>query len=192
MLMERLKAEMKRHAIVKNDKIVALDAVLNQMVDPSLIMEIGEAFAARFAGESVSKVVTLEASGIAPAFATALRLGVPLVFARRKKTPVADPDVYSERVPSFSKGQVSDLIIAKRLLSHDDRILVIDDIIANGGALAGLLRIIGQAGAEVAGIGIVVEKTFQSGASLIRDKGYRLESLVRIRSLSGGTIEFEE
>jgi len=190
--MERLKAEMKRHAIVKNDKIVALDAVLNQMVDPSLIMEIGEAFAARFAGESVSKVVTLEASGIAPAFATALRLGVPLVFARRKKTPVADPDVYSERVPSFSKGQVSDLIIAKRLLSHDDRILVIDDIIANGGALAGLLRIIGQAGAEVAGIGIVVEKTFQSGASLIRDKGYRLESLVRIRSLSGGTIEFEE
>jgi len=188
--MDRLKAEILRHAVVKNEKIVELDGILTQRVDPGLMLEIGEAFAARFSGEDVSKVVTVEASGIAPAFATAMKLGVPLVFARRRKTPITDPDVYLERVPSFTKGHVSDLIIAKRLLSHEDRILVIDDIISNGGALAGLLRIIGQAGATVAGIGIVVEKSFQSGAQLLRDKGYRVESLVRIRSLAGGAIEF--
>jgi|SRR5690606_26083367 xanthine phosphoribosyltransferase len=190
--MERLKAEIRRHAVVRNEKIVELDAVLTQKVDPGLMMEIGETFAERFRDAGVNKVVTVEASGIAPAFAAALKLGVPLVFARRRKTPITDPDVYIERVPSFTKGHVSDLIIAKRLLSHEDRILVVDDIISNGGALAGLLRIIGQAGASVAGIGIVVEKTFQSGADLLRGKGYRVESLVRIRSLAEGAIEFDE
>lgn len=190
--MERLKTELLRHAVIKNEEIVTLDAVLNQMVDPALMMDIGDLFAERFADAGVTKVVTVEASGIAPAFATALRLGVPLVFARRKKTKVSDPDAYCERVPSFSKGIVSDLIIAKRLLSPDDRILVIDDIIANGGALAGLLRIIGQAGAAVAGIGIVVEKAFQPGARTLRDQGYRVESLVRIRSLAGGKMDFED
>lgn len=188
--MERLKTEIKRHAIVKNDQIVTLDAVLNQMVDPALMLEIGEAFTARFAGERINKVVTVEASGIAPAFAVAQKLAVPLVFARRKKTLVTDPDVYCERVPSFSKGHVSDLIIAKRLLAPGDRMLVIDDIIANGGALAGLLRIIAQAGTEVAGIGIVVEKSFQPGAAALREQGYRVESLVTIRSLAGGEIVF--
>lgn len=190
--MERLKTELLNHAIVKNEKIITLDAVLNQMVDPGLMAEIGEAFAERFAGTTITKVVTVEASGIAPAFATAARLGVPLLFARRKKTPVIDPDVYCERVPSFTKGHVSDLMIAKRLLSHEDRILVIDDIIANGGSLAGLVRILDQAGAKVAGIGIVVEKSFQPGAAMLRDKGYRVESLVRIRSLAGGRIAFGE
>lgn len=188
--MERLKTEIFRHAAVNNDQIVTLDAVLNQMVDPELVMEIGQAFADRFSGERISKVVTVEASGIAPAFAVALRLGVPLVFARRKKTPVTDPDVYSERVPSFSKGQVSDLIVAKRLLSPEDRILVIDDIIGNGGALAGLVKIIARSGASVAGIGIVVEKSFQPGADALRQQGHRVESLVNIRSLAGGKIEF--
>ena len=125
------------------------------------------------------------------AFAAALTLGVPLVFARRKKTLLADQDAYCERVPSFTKGIVTDIMVSRQYLSPDDRVLFIDDIIANGDAARGLIKIIERSGAKLAGLGIAVEKSFQAGGRTLREQGIRVESLVRIKSLDGGSIIFE-
>lgn len=190
--MEQLKQRiLQESAIVSND-ILRLDSIINQQVDPSLIMEIGKELAARFKNEGVTKVLTIESSGIPAALAAALELNVPLVFARRKQTVINDPDSYVERVPSFTKGMVSDLVISKQFLNSDDRILFIDDIIANGDGARGLVKIIQQAGAELVGMGIVVEKSFQAGANYFREQGYRVESLVKIASLESGKIVFKD
>ena len=188
--MELLKQRILQEAEVLSDQVLILDSILNQQVDPGLIMLIGREFAGKFGGERIDKVVTVESSGISVAFATAYALGVPLVFARRKKPLVSDPEAYSERVPSFTKGIVTDLIISRKYLKQGERVLLIDDIIANGDVARGLIRIIERSGAQVAGIGIVVEKTFQSGARTIRESGHRVESLVRITSLKDGSITF--
>ena len=171
--------------------VVKLDHILNHQVDPVLTMEMGKEFAARFAGLGITKVITVESSGIPVSFATALELGVPLLFARRKKTLIADADHYSERVPSFTKGIVTDLMVSKSMLSRDDRLLFVDDIIANGDAAKGLVRIIERSGAELVGMGVVVEKAFQSGGRTMREMGIRMESLVRIVSLDNGIV-FED
>jgi xanthine phosphoribosyltransferase len=181
-----------KEATVLNSEVLKLDSLLNHGVDPQLTMEMGKAFAQRFAGEKITKVITVESSGIPVAFATALELGVPLVFARRKKTLLGEPDAYCERVPSFTKGIVTDLLVSRQLLDSGDSVLFIDDIIANGDAARGLLRIVEQSGARLVGIGIVVEKSFQAGGRTLRELGYRVESLVKIRSLEGNTVSFEE
>lgn len=188
--MERLKQRILQEAEVLSDQVLTLDSILNQQVDPELILRLGREFAQRFGGERIDKVLTIEASGISVAFATALELRVPLVFARRKKTLVSDPEAYIERVPSFTKGIVTDLIVSRKFLKPGEKILLIDDIMARGDAARGLIRIVERAGAELVGVGIVIEKSFQSGARTIREAGYRLESLVRIVSLEGGTIQF--
>ncbi|MGU3470514.1 xanthine phosphoribosyltransferase [Paenibacillus sp. D51F] len=190
--MEQLKQRILQEASVMSSDVVKLDAILNHQVDPVLTMEMGREFARIFAEEQVTKVITVESSGIPVAFATALELGVPLLFARRKKTLIADPDHYSERVPSFTKGIVTDLMVSKSMLSADDRLLFIDDIIANGDAARGLVRIIERSGASLAGLGVVVEKAFQAGASTIRESGIRVESLVKIASLENGNIVFAD
>lgn len=190
--MEELKERIKREGVVASQQVLQLDAILNHQVDPALTMEMGRAFAARFASEGVTKVVTVESSGIAVAFAVALELGVPMIFARRKKTLLADPDSYVERVPSFTKGIVTDLMLPKRFIKKEDRILLIDDIIANGDAARGLVKIIHSAEATLVGAGIVVEKCFQSGAQSLREQGIRLESLVRIQSLGEDGIVFAD
>jgi len=190
--MEQLKQRiLKESAIISND-VLRMDSIINQQVDPSLIMEIGKEFAARFREERITKVLTIESSGIPAAFATAYELNIPLVFARRKQTVINDPDSYVERVPSFTKGMVSDLVISKQFLSSDDRILFIDDIIANGDGARGLVKIIQSAGAELAGMGIVVEKSFQAGANFFREQGIRVESLVKIASLDSGEVVFKD
>jgi xanthine phosphoribosyltransferase len=189
--MDLLKEAILRDSVVVSDQVVTLDAVLNQQVDPALIMEIGKAFAQLYRNEQISKVLTIESSGISIAFATAYHLGVPLVFARRKKTLVSDPNTYNERVPSFTKGIVSDLWIAQSFLAQSDRILLIDDIIANGDAVRGLIRIIERSGAKLVGVGIAVEKSFQAGARTIQEQGYRVDSLVKISSLADGKVTFE-
>ena len=171
--------------------VVKLDTILNHQVDPVLTMEMGQEFARLYAEAGITKVITVESSGIPVAFETASVLGVPLVFARRKKSLIADPDAYVERVPSFTKGIVTDLLVSRQLLSESDRLLFIDDIIANGDAARGLVKIIERSGAELVGIGIVVEKSFQAGARALREQGYRVESLVRISSLDNGSITFE-
>ncbi len=189
--MQQLKQAILRDSVILSDSVITLDAVLNQQVDPALIMEVGRVFAQLYEHDGVSKVVTIESSGISIAFATAYHLGVPLVFARRKKTIVSDPNTYTERVPSFTQGIVSDLWIAHSFLSESDRILLIDDIIANGDAVRGMIRIVERSGATLVGLGIAVEKCFQAGARTIREQGYRLESLAKISSLADGKVTFE-
>lgn len=189
--MELLKERILREASILNQDVLKLDALLNHQVDPLLTQEMGKAFARLYAETPITKVITVESSGIPVAFSTALALGVPLVFARRKKTLIADPDAYCERVPSFTKGIVTDIMVSRQFLTADDTVLFIDDIIANGDAARGLIKIIERSGATLAGLGIVVEKSFQSGARTIREQGIRVESLVKIASLDGGKIRFE-
>lgn len=168
--MEKLKQAIVEQGVVVSDQVLKLDALLNHQVDPALTMEMGKQFAERFRDDGVTRVVTVESSGIAVAFATAYELGVPLVFARRKKTLLAEPDMLCERVPSFTKGIVTDILISREFISPDDRILFIDDIIANGDAARGLVKIIERSGATLVGAGIVVEKCFQLGANALREQ----------------------
>lgn len=190
--MDILKERLLKEAVVLNSDVLKVDSLLNHGVDPQLTMEMGKEFARRFAGENITKVITVESSGIPVAFATALELKVPLVFARRKKTLLGEHDAYTERVPSFTKGIVTDLIVSRQLLRADDSVLFIDDIIANGDAARGMVRIIEQSGARLAGIGIVLEKSFQAGGKALRELGFRVETLVKIQSLEGNTIVFGE
>lgn len=189
--MEELKQQILKQGVIVSDQVLNLDSILNHQIDPSLIMSLGKQFAERFKDEPITKVVTIESSGISVGFAAALELGVPLLFARRKKTLTTGQEVYSERVPSFTKGIVTDIVISKAFLQPHDKVLLIDDIIANGDAAKGLIKIIEVSGANLVGIGIVIEKAFQTGASSIREQGYRLESLVKITSLEHGNIELE-
>ncbi|GGA44404.1 xanthine phosphoribosyltransferase [Paenibacillus physcomitrellae] len=190
--MELLKQKILEQGVVVSDQVLLLDAILNEQVDPELTMEMGRAFAAIFKEEGITRVVTVESSGIAVAFATAYELGVPLVFARRKKTLLADPDSYVERVPSFTKGIVTDLVLSRKFLNAEDRVLFVDDIIANGDAAKGMIKIIERSGASLSGVGIVMEKCFQQGAKSLREQGIRVESLAKIASLEGGTVKFAE
>lgn len=189
--MELLKQRILEVGVVVSDQVLKLDAILNHQVDPALILELGKEFARRFAESKPDKVLTIESSGIPVAFTTALELGVPMVFARRKKTITMDQDTFSERVPSFTKGMVTDIMVSSAFLQKGERVLLIDDFIANGDAARGLIRIIERAGADLVGVGIVVEKSFQAGGISIREQGIRMESLVKIASLEGGRIEFE-
>jgi len=189
--MDILKERILEQGAVVSDQVLNLNALLNHQVDPVLMAAIGKRFAETFAGENITKVLTIESSGIAPAFATAYELKVPLVFARRKKSLTMDEDVFCERVPSFTKGIVTDIVVSRNVLSEKDRVLIVDDIIANGDAVRALIRIIGQSGASVAGLGVVVEKTFQPGGRLVRELGIRVESLVKIAGLKDGTMQFE-
>ncbi|GIO30221.1 MULTISPECIES: xanthine phosphoribosyltransferase [Paenibacillus] len=190
--MEKLKQRILEESTVMSEQVLNLDGILNHQVDPGLTMEMGREFAARFKDAGVTRVITVESSGISVAFATALELGVPLVFARRKKTLLADPDALCERVPSFTKGIVTDIMLSRKYIREQDKVLFIDDIIANGDAARGLVKIIGRSGAELVGLGVVVEKCFQAGARTIREQGIRLESLVKIESLDNGTITFTD
>jgi len=188
--MEALKDRILKEASIMTTDVLKLDGLLNHQVDPVLTMEMGREFARRYAEERITKVITVESSGIPIAFSTALTLGVPLLFARRKKTLIGDPDALCERVPSFTKGIVTDIMVSRQYLTPQDRVLFIDDIIANGDAARGLIKIIERSGAELAGLGIAVEKSFQAGGRALREMGVRVESLVKIASLDGGTITF--
>ncbi|GAB6926380.1 xanthine phosphoribosyltransferase [Paenibacillus sp. JCM 10914] len=188
--MEWLKERIVKEGVVLSDQVLKLDALLTHQVDPALIMEMGREFATRFKDRGVTKVITLESSGISVAFAVALELGVPMVFARRKKTLLADPDALCERVPSFTKGIVTDIMVSKQFLGENDRVLFIDDIIANGDAARGLIKIIERAGADLVGLGVVIEKSFQAGARTLREQDILVESLVTISSLEDGGVSF--
>lgn len=191
MSMDFLRDKILQESEVLSDHVITLDSILNQQVEPQLIMALGREFAKRYSSEKITKVLTIESSGISLGFATALELNVPLVFARRRKTLMSDPEAYSERVPSFTKGIVTDMLVSRKFLDPGDHILLIDDIIANGDAARGLIRIIERSGATLVGVGIAIEKSFQAGARTIRDQGIRVESLVKIASLQDGIIKFE-
>ncbi|WLR52962.1 xanthine phosphoribosyltransferase [Bacillus tianshenii] len=188
--MELLKQKIQNEGIVLSEEVLKVDSFLNHQMDPKLMQEIGNEFAKRFQEEKVTKVVTLESSGIGPALMTALALDVPLIFARKKKSLTLKEDILTASVYSFTKQETNDITISKKFINQNDTVLIIDDFLANGQAALGLIELVEQAGAEVAGIGIVIEKAFQNGAQKIAQKGYRIESLARIHSLENSRVTF--
>ncbi len=171
--------------------ILKVDGFLNHQMDIALIEEIGKEFYQRFSTCEVTKILTIEASGIGIACFVAQRFRVPLLFAKKAKTKNLGNDVYVSRVASFTHGNVNDVVVSKDYLSADDKVLIIDDFLANGQALRGLIDIVRQAGATVVGAGTVIEKGFQGGGDALRKEGVRVESLAIIHSMTDdGTIVF--
>ena len=188
--MRELEERIRRDGIVEDGDVLKVDSFLNHQMDVELFAAMGREWARLFAGEGVNKILTIEASGIGIACIAAQQFGVPVVFAKKSRTKNIAGDVYHVEIPSFTHGGVSDVIVSKRFLSPDDRLLLIDDFLANGAALEGLLALAEQAGASVAGAGVAVEKAFQPGGARIRARGVRVESLARIQSMGPGHIEF--
>ena len=190
--MKLLKDKVMAEGIVLGDNVLKVDSFLNHQMDPVLMREVGSEFARRFAGEGITKVLTIESSGIAPAIMTSLELGVPMIFARKHKSLTLKDDILVEKVYSFTKRESNEITVSRKFPHPEDRVLIIDDFLANGEAAFGLARIVEQVGASVVGVGIVIEKSFQPGARLLEEAGYRVESLVRIASLENGTVAFVE
>ncbi|MEZ2901594.1 MULTISPECIES: xanthine phosphoribosyltransferase [Acinetobacter] len=188
--MHALEQKILSEGIVLSDQVLKVDAFLNHQIDPVLMQQIGKEFAARFKDAGITKIITIEASGIAPAVMAGLELGVPVIFARKYQSLTLKDDLYRSKVFSFTKQIESTIAISNKHISSSDKALVIDDFLANGQAALGLADLIHQANAEVVGIGIVIEKSFQPGRQLLLDKGYRVESLARVKSLENGTVEF--
>ena len=187
--MELLEQRILKDGVVKDGDVLKVDSFLNHQIDAVLLDQLGAEFKRLFGDLPINKILTIEASGIAIAYATALRFGVPMVFAKKNQTRNIAGDVYSTRIQSFTHGRVYDVILSKQFLGPEDHVLIVDDFLANGCALEGLLDITGQAGATVEGIGIAVEKGFQQGGALIRGKGYRLESLAIVEAMDPETGE---
>ncbi|MEH7097743.1 xanthine phosphoribosyltransferase [Neobacillus vireti] len=175
---------------VLSDQVLKVDSFLNHQIDPFLMKEIGKEFAARFANEGITKIVTIESSGIAPAVMAGLYLNVPVVFARKRKSLTLTDDLLTASVHSFTKKETNEISISKKYLDEADRVLIIDDFLANGQAALGLVEIVQQSGAMVLGIGIVIEKAFQQGSEKLKERGLRVESLARIASLANGQVQF--
>ena len=187
--MNFLEERIKKDGIIRPGNVLKVDSFLNHQMDIALLDEIGREFKRRFAGETITKVLTIESSGIAIAFPVAREFGVPLVFAKKSKSVNIEGDVYVAEVESFTHKKTNQVIVAKKFLSSEDRVLIIDDFLANGCALQGLISIVDSADAEVVGCGIAVEKGFQEGGQRIRNLGYRLESLAIVQSMDAETGE---
>ena len=188
--MESLKKRILKDGKVKPGNVLKVDSFLNHQMDIDMLEQIGEEFKCRFEGAGINKILTIEASGIAIACMAAKAFGVPLVFAKKNQTKNIAGDVYTSKVQSYTHGRIYDVIVSKEFLNSDDKILVIDDFLANGCALDGLIDIANQAGAELCGIGIVIEKHFQGGGDRLRKQGIRVESLAMIKSMTDDSLEF--
>lgn len=190
--MQLLKQKINEQGTVLNNSILKVDSFLNHQIDPQLMVAMGKEFARRFAGTKITKILTIESSGIAVALAAALELNVPVVFARKKKSLTMNDEVYCTEVYSFTKQEVNKITVSKKFLAPQEKVLIIDDFLASGEAALGLANIVKLADSEVVGIGIVIEKTFQDGATKIKNAGYRLESLVRIAAFHANKVVFAE
>ena len=187
--MQLLKDRILKDGIVKPGNILKVDSFLNHQMDISLFEQMGEEFKKRFAGKEINKIVTIEASGIGIACVVAKYFNVPVVFAKKSKSINIEGDMYVAEVESFTHKCKNQVIVSKKFLSPEDKVLIIDDFLANGCALQGLISIITEAGASVEGIGIAIEKGFQMGGKLIRNLGYQLESLAIVDSMNADTKE---
>lgn len=186
--MERLKNKVIEDGVVIDEKILKVDGFLNHQIDAVLMHEIGKVFHDQFAKENVTKILTIEASGIAPAIMAALHFDVPCLFAKKAKPSTLTKGFYHTDVHSFTKNKTSTVIISEEFLSSDDRVLIIDDFLANGEAALGLHRLVQQANATPVGIGILVEKSFQQGRTRLEEAGLNVSSLCQIASLEGNKI----
>lgn len=190
--MQLLKDRIRRDGKIKAGNVLKVDSFLNHQMDIDLFQEIGKEFKRRFADMEINKILTIEASGIGIACVVAQSFGVPVVFAKKTKTKNIAGDVYTSQVESFTHGRVYDIIVSKEFLGKGDKVLLIDDFLANGKALEGLAQLVEDSGAELMGAGIVIEKGFQVGGEIIRSRGIRLESLAIVESMDEetGTIVF--
>ena len=189
--MKLLEDRIRKDGKVKGGDVLKVDSFLNHQMDVGLFNEIGREFKRLFGDCGVTKILTIEASGIGIACVTAQFFDCPVIFAKKSKTKNIAGDVYTSKVESFTHGKVYDIIVSKEFLLPTDRVLLIDDFLANGSALQGLITLVRDAGATLVGAGICVEKAFQPGGSLIRSMGVRVESLARVKSMSEeGGVEF--
>jgi xanthine phosphoribosyltransferase len=187
-----LKEKIMEEGQVLSNEVLKVDTFLNHQLDPELMVAIGKEFAGRFRDAGITKIVTIESSGIAPSIMAGLELKVPVIFARKKKSLTLQDNLYTSTVYSFTKRDENTISIGQKFLNEDDVVLIIDDFLAKGQAAFGLLDIVSQANAKIAGIGIVIEKAFQDGGKRLRKKGYRVESLARIQSLEHNKVTFLE
>ena len=192
--MNFLEERIQKDGIVKEGNVLKVDSFLNHQMDISLFRQIGEEFKRRFADVPINKILTIEASGIGIACIVAEYFDVPVVFAKKSKSINIEGEMYVAEIESFTHKCKNQVIVSRKFLNPEDHVLIIDDFLANGCALQGLISIIGQAGATVEGIGIVIEKGFQSGGRIIRNLGYHLESLAIIEDMNAdpGKIVFRE
>ena len=192
--MNFLEERIVKDGIVKPNNVLKVDSFLNHQMDISLMEEIGREFHRRFQDKKITKVLTIEASGIGIACFVAKEFGVPMVFAKKSHSINIDSEVYLAEVESFTHKNVNKIIVSKKFLNQDDRVLIIDDFLANGCALQGLIAIAKDAGATVEGIGIVIEKGFQIGGQIIRNLGIQLESLAIVDAMDAetGSVTFRE
>ncbi|MCH5264642.1 MAG: xanthine phosphoribosyltransferase [Lachnospiraceae bacterium] len=190
--MKLLEERIQQDGIIKGGNVLKVDSFLNHQMDIDLFVEMGKELKRLFADCPINKILTIEASGIGIACIVAQQFHVPVVFAKKAQSINIDGEVYSTKIQSFTHGKIYDVIVSKKYISSQDHILIIDDFLANGCALNGLIDLVQSAGATVEGIGIAIEKGFQKGGELIRAKGVRLESLAIVDSMdeSTGTIEF--
>ena len=187
--MNFIEERIRKDGVVKSGEVLKVDSFLNHQIDMALVEEIAEEFIRRFEGASVTKVLTIETSGIILAGAVARRLQVPLVIARKTRSMNLDGENYVAEFLSFNHKNIKTVVVSKRYLNTEDRVLIIDDIMANGCAMQGLISIVEDAEAQVMGCGVVIEKSFQEGADRIRNLGYRLESLAAIEQLNPASGE---
>ncbi|MDA1529691.1 xanthine phosphoribosyltransferase [Bacillus cereus group sp. TH260-2LC] len=188
--MKLLQEKILNEGKVLSGDVLKVDAFLNHQIDPVLMQEIGKEFAKRFKEENITKIVTIESSGIAPAVMAALELGVKVIFARKRKSLTLQDNMYVANVYSFTKQETNEISLSRNHIDENDRVLIIDDFLANGQAALGLMSLVEQAGASIAGIGIVIEKAFQDGGKKLREQGVRVESLAEIASLDNNAVTF--
>lgn len=189
--MELLEERIRRNGVVKSEGVLKVDGFLNHQMDINLFNEMGKELKRLFADAPINKILTIEASGIGIAAVVAQHFNVPVVFAKKSQSINLDGDVYSTKIQSFTHQRIYDVIVSKKFLNADDHVLLIDDFLANGCALNGLIDLVEEAGATVEGIGIAVEKGFQPGGDDLRSRGYHLESLAIVQSMNPETGEIE-
>ena len=189
--MELLEERIRRDGVVKSEGVLKVDGFLNHQMDINLFNEMGKELKRLFADAPINKILTIEASGIGIAAVVAQHFNVPVVFAKKSQSINLDGDVYSTKIQSFTPQRIYDVIVSKKFLNADDHVLLIDDFLANGCALNGLIDLVEEAGATVEGIGIAVEKGFQPGGDDLRSRGYHLESLAIVQSMNPETGEIE-
>ncbi len=188
--MKLLQDKILQEGKVLSESVLKVDSFLNHQIDPQLMLEIGEEFARLFANEGITKILTLESSGIAPSVMTGLKLGIPVIFARKRKSLTLTDDLLTATVYSYTKQESNEISISNKFIEKGDHVLIIDDFLANGEAALGLIKLVTQAEATIAGIGIVIEKSFQAGGHKLREQGWKVESLARVESLSNGEVKF--
>lgn len=188
--MESLRKRILEEGQALSNTVLKVDSFLNHQVDSKLMYEMGTYFKNYFENHKVTKIFTIESSGIAPSVMTAMQMNLPMVTLKKQGSKILNGEVHQTTVHSFTKGLDYELTLSKKYIDKDDNILIIDDFLANGEAALGAARLVEEAGAKVAGIGIVIEKSFQKGPQMLKDKGYDVYSLARIARLAAGEIEF--